>query len=133
LLEGENWISEVRVSPDGNQVALFHHPPNFDDRGELMVFDRSGKSRTLSSGWESLEGLAWSPSGHEIWFSATVTGEQYCIHAVSLSGKDRTVYCGTAPTRILDIASSGRVPSFRPKRPADRCRCWSMAPIKCAT
>ncbi len=109
LLEGENWISEVRVSPDGNQVALFHHPPNFDDRGELMVFDRSGKSRTLSSGWESLEGLAWSPSGKEIWFSATITGEQYCIHAVSLSGKDRTVYCGTAPTRVLDVSSSGRV------------------------
>jgi Tol biopolymer transport system component len=109
LLDGENWISEARVSPDGNQVALFHHPPNFDDRGEVMLFDRSGKSRTLSTGWESLEGLAWSPSGKEIWFSAADTGEQYCIHAVSLAGKERTVYCGTAPTRILDIATSGRV------------------------
>ena len=36
------------------------------------------------------------------------SGEQWCIHAVSLSGKQRTVYCGTAPTRILDVASSGR-------------------------
>ncbi|MFZ0761580.1 MAG: serine/threonine-protein kinase, partial [Candidatus Sulfotelmatobacter sp.] len=31
LLEGENWLSGVRVSPDGKQVALFHHPPNIDD------------------------------------------------------------------------------------------------------
>jgi len=108
LLEGENWISEVRVSPDGKQVALFHHPPNIDDRGEVVLVDRSGQLRTLSGGWESLEGLAWSPSGREVWFSAAESGEQYCIHAVTVSGKQRTVYCGTAPTRILDIAPSGR-------------------------
>jgi Tol biopolymer transport system component len=109
LLEGENWISEIRISPDGKQVALFHHPPNIDDRGEVVVVDRSGQLRTLSAGWEALEGMAWAPSGKEIWFSAALSGEQYCIHAVTLSGKQRTVYCGTAPTRIVDIASSGRV------------------------
>lgn len=108
LLEGEGWMSDMRVSPDGKQVALFRHPPNVDDRGDLVLVDRSGQLRTISSGWESLEGLAWAPSGKEIWFSAAESGEQWCIHAVSLSGKQRTVYCGTAPTRILDIASSGR-------------------------
>jgi eukaryotic-like serine/threonine-protein kinase len=108
LLEGEGWMSDMRVSPDGEQVALFRHPPNVDDRGDLVMVDRSGHLRTISSGWESLEGLAWAPSGKEIWFSAAESGEQWCIHAVSLSGKQRTVYCGTAPTRILDIASSGR-------------------------
>jgi eukaryotic-like serine/threonine-protein kinase len=108
LLEGENWLSEVRVSPDGKQLALFRHPPNPDDRGDVVLFDRAGHARTLSTGWESLEGLAGAPSGKEVWFSAALSGEQYCIHAVSLSGKERTVYCGTAPTRILDIAPSGR-------------------------
>jgi Tol biopolymer transport system component len=108
LLEGENWISEVRVSPDGKQVALFRHPPNIDDRGEVILVERSGQFRTLSGGWEALEGLAWAPSGKEVWFSAAESGEQYCIHAVTVSGKQRTVYCGTAPTRILDIAASGR-------------------------
>jgi eukaryotic-like serine/threonine-protein kinase len=108
LLEGEGWMSDMRVSPDGKQVALFRHPPNPDDRGDLVLVDRSGQLRTISSGWESLEGLAWAPSGKEIWFSAAVSGEQWCIHAVTLSGKQRTVYCGTAPTRILDVAASGR-------------------------
>lgn len=28
LLEGEGWMSDMRVSPDGKQVALFRHPPN---------------------------------------------------------------------------------------------------------
>ena len=108
LLEGEGWMSDMRVSPDGKQVALFRHPPNVDDRGDLVLVDRSAQMKTLSSGWESLEGLAWAPAGKEIWFSAAVSGEQWCIHAVTLSGKQRTVYCGTAPTRILDIAASGR-------------------------
>jgi Tol biopolymer transport system component len=108
LLEGEGWMSDMRVSPDGKLVALFRHPRNVDDRGDLVLVDRSGQLRTISSGWESLEGLAWAPSGKEIWFSAALTGEQWCIHAITLSGKERTVYCGTAPTRILDVASSGR-------------------------
>jgi Tol biopolymer transport system component len=109
LIEGDNWMSDPRVSPDGRQVALFRHPPTIDDRGEVILVDRSGKLRVLSGGWESLEGLAWDPSGKEVWFSAADSGEQYCIHAVNLSGKQRTIYCGTAATRILDIASSGRV------------------------
>jgi Tol biopolymer transport system component len=108
LLESEGWMSDLRVSPDGKQVALFRHPPNPDDRGDLVLVDRSGQLRTISTGWESLEGLAWAPSGKEVWFSAAESGEQWCIHAVTLSGKQRTVYCGTAPTRILDVASSGR-------------------------
>jgi eukaryotic-like serine/threonine-protein kinase len=108
LLEGEGWMSDMRVSPDGKQVALFRHPPNPDDRGDLVLVDRSGQLRTISSGWESLEGLAWAPSGKEIWFSAAESGEQWCIHAVTVSGRQRTVYCGTASTRILDIAPSGR-------------------------
>ncbi len=109
LLEGENWMSDLRVSPDGKQVALFRHPPSGDDRGDVLLVDRSGRVTTLSSGWESLEGLAWSPSGKEVWFSAADAGEQYCLRAVSLSGKQRTVYCGTSPTIVHDITPSGRV------------------------
>jgi Tol biopolymer transport system component len=109
LLDGENWMSDPRVSPDGKHVALFRHPPNTDDRGDVVLVDRAGHVQVLSTGWESLEGLAWSPSGKEVWFSSAYSGEQYCIHAVSLSAKERPLYCGTAPTRILDIAPSGRV------------------------
>jgi eukaryotic-like serine/threonine-protein kinase len=108
LVEGDNWLSDIRVSPNGKYVAYFHHPPNLDDRGEVMIVDREGHTTTLSSGWESLEGLAWAPSGKEVWFSAAESGEQYCIRAASLSAKVRTVYCSAAPSRILDIAADGR-------------------------
>jgi Tol biopolymer transport system component len=73
-----------------------------------MVIESGGKPRALSSDWESLAGLAWSPLGNEIWFSASGTGQQYCIHAVDLSGKERTAHCGAAPTVIQDFAASGR-------------------------
>lgn len=109
LFEGDHWISEIRVSPDGQKVALFRHPVSNDDRGEVIVVDRAGHVEELSKGWEALEGLAWAPSSKELWFSAAESGEQFCIHAVTVSGRQRTVHCSTASTRILDIAPSGRV------------------------
>ncbi|HUA14818.1 MAG TPA: serine/threonine-protein kinase [Verrucomicrobiae bacterium] len=109
LLEVQTRLSDLRVSPDGQHVALFRHPPNVDDRGDVIVLDRSGQVQEISKGWESLEGMAWTPSGKEVWFSAATTGELYCIHAAALSGKVRTVYCGMSPTLIHDIAPSGRV------------------------
>ena len=108
LVAGQNWLSDVRVSPDGKQLALFRHPPDSDDRGEVVLVDEQGKLRVLSSGWESLEGMAWAPGGKEIWFSASAAGELYCLHAVTLSGKDRLTHCGASPTVIEDFAPSGR-------------------------
>jgi len=107
LLEDPGWLSDLRLSPDGEHVAMFRHPNPPDDRGDVIVIDKSGQVHTVSSGWESLAGLAWSPSGQEIWFSATESGEDYCIWAVTLSGRQRVVYCGTAPTRIADVTQSG--------------------------
>jgi eukaryotic-like serine/threonine-protein kinase len=109
LIELPNRLSDLRVSPDGQHVALFRHPPNGDDRGDVILLDRSGHLQELSKNWESLEGLAWAPSGKEVWFSAAQTGEQYCIRAATLAGKVRTVYCGMSPTLIHDISPTGRV------------------------
>jgi Tol biopolymer transport system component len=109
LWEGTNWISDVRVSPDGERVAYFRHPPNIDDRGDVMVVEENGAPRVLSHDWDSLAGLAWSPSGKEIWFSASAFGQQYCIHAVNLEGRERTVHCGAAPTVIQDFSATGQM------------------------
>jgi eukaryotic-like serine/threonine-protein kinase len=108
LWSGSNWISDVRVSADGKRVTYFRHPPNIDDRGDVMVVEEDGKPRVLVGAFESLAGLAWDPSGKEIWFSASQAGQQYCIHAVTLKGKERTMHCGAAPTIILDFSASGR-------------------------
>jgi hypothetical protein len=41
--------------------------------------------------WTSLEGILWSPTGDEIWFTSTATGSAASPRAVSLSGKVRTI------------------------------------------
>jgi len=109
ILEVDNWLSDMRVSPDGKLVALFRHPPaTTDDRGDVIVVDQSGHVRTLSTGWESLEGLSWSPSGKEVWYSGSHAGAQYCIYASTLAGATRTVFCGTITTFMFDTLPSGR-------------------------
>ncbi|HKS75818.1 MAG TPA: protein kinase [Terriglobales bacterium] len=109
LLAVDNWLSDLRVSPDGKWIALFRHPGGAsDDRGDVIVVDTSGHITTVSSGWESLEGLTWSPSGKEIWYSGSPSGPQYCIYASTLAGKTRTMYCGTSSTMILDTTPNGR-------------------------
>src|SRR5260370_41301989 len=67
-------ISHLRVSPKGDQIAFLEHPLRGDDGGMVKLIDGSGILRELSAGWASVGGLAWSPSGREIWFTAGQTG-----------------------------------------------------------
>jgi eukaryotic-like serine/threonine-protein kinase len=109
LLETDNWISDIRVSPDGKNVALFRHPPaSKDDRGVVVLVDQAGNQKVISAEWEALEGMAWTPDGKEVWYSAAQSGDQYCVRASTLAGKERAVFCGTDGTRIHDIAASGK-------------------------
>jgi eukaryotic-like serine/threonine-protein kinase len=109
LLATDNWISDIRVSPDGKRVAVFRHPAaSQDDRGNVLLLDRDGKQKVISAEWEALEGMAWTPGGNEVWYSAAESGDQYCIRASTLEGKERVVYCGTSGTRLHDIAATGK-------------------------
>ena len=92
LLDGINWISHPKISPDGKWIAFAdHESPSGDDEGSLAVIGADGgeKERKLSSGWTSLEGILWSPSGDEIWFTSTNKGSASNPRAVTLSGKLR--------------------------------------------
>src|ERR1700760_2120276 len=86
LFETDGWISHMRVSPKGNAIAFLDHTTRADDRGVVSMVDMAGKKTVLSTGWESEEGLAWSPNGSEVWFSAAQAGLQRRIYAVDLSG-----------------------------------------------
>jgi len=102
------WVSDVRIAPDQQHVAYLEHPSTGDDRGNVCMVDRRGQRRLLSSGWSSLKGVAWSPSGREIWFTGTNTGGNRQLYAVSLSGRLRPVL--SVPGLLLyDIARDGRV------------------------
>jgi DNA-binding beta-propeller fold protein YncE len=109
LLATDNWLSDIRVSPDGKQVAIFRHPSaSRDDRGNVLLLDREGHQKVISAEWEALEGMAWTADGKEVWYGAAEAGDQYCIRAANAKGHERAVYCGTAGTRVHDITAAGR-------------------------
>jgi Tol biopolymer transport system component len=109
LVERPGAFSHPRISPDTERVAYIEHPLLQDDRGLVGVVNRAGQRTVLSEGWASLEGLAWSPDGREVWFTAARQGALCGLHAVDLDGRLRTIT--TAPGRLIlqDIAPDGRV------------------------
>ena len=106
LFETSGWISHVRFSPQGDAIAFIHHPSP-DDGGSVVMSDLFGRSHTLSSGWTSAEGLAWSRSRKEIFFTAIRSGADREIHAVTRSGRERMVYRAPGMLTLQDISQHG--------------------------
>jgi serine/threonine protein kinase/Tol biopolymer transport system component len=109
LYETGGWISHPKVSPKGEMVAFLNHPVWPDDRGSVEVVDLAGKRTLLAGGWQSEEGLAWSPKGDEIWFAATKYGLAHALFAVTPSGKQRLVERIAGGLTLMDISHDGRV------------------------
>jgi eukaryotic-like serine/threonine-protein kinase len=109
LYETSGWISHPRISPKRDQVAFLDHPIYPDDKGVVSIVDLEGHKRVVSADWGSVEGLAWSADGTEIWFSAAQTGSERCIYAVDLSGHQRLIFRAPGGVTLQDIASDGRV------------------------
>src|SRR5208282_3629459 len=94
LVDGTNWISHPKISPDGKWVAFADHENAVgDDEGSVAAIESDGKDKEkiLSSGWTSLQGILWSPTGDEIWFTSTHGGSGANPRAVTLSGTARTI------------------------------------------
>jgi Tol biopolymer transport system component len=109
LAETSGHISFPRLSPKGDVIAFIDHPIRGDDRGFIAVVDREGRKRRLTEEWVGAQGLAWSPSGEEVWFTAGVVGGKYQLRAVTLKGRQRLVVQVPGNIRLHDIARDGRV------------------------
>jgi serine/threonine protein kinase len=102
------YLSDPRVSPHGDSVAFVDHPMRGDDSGSVAVVDREGRRRTLSGGWITLRGLAWSPDGSEVWFSAAAAGSSRALYAVPLSGRRRLLARVPGALTLRDVSAEGR-------------------------
>jgi eukaryotic-like serine/threonine-protein kinase len=109
LCRTAGWISHPRVSPDGKYVAFIEHPQRRDDMGFVALVDLNGVKRKLSDGWESLQGLAWSPRGDEIWFTSAKVSNDRFLNAVSLAGGERLLAREPGTLTLQDVARDGRV------------------------
>jgi eukaryotic-like serine/threonine-protein kinase len=109
LYQSNGWISHLRFSPQADKIAFLDHPAVSDDRGSVSLIDLSGHAQILTPEWESADGLAWSPDGKEIWFTAVEKGTNRDLHAVNLSARTRNILDLPAGMTLQDIAPDGRV------------------------
>lgn len=111
LYEPLGWITDARVSPAGDRIAFLDHPRLGDLGGSVALLDAAGKKTTLSPDWKSLQGLAWSNSGDEIWFTGSRTGRggSSALYAVTLTGRERTVFSSPGTLKLHDISRDHRV------------------------
>jgi eukaryotic-like serine/threonine-protein kinase len=109
LYETDGWISHPRVSPKGDLVAFIDHPTLGDDGGSVMVVDRSAKNRKISELFATNQGLAWSSSGDEVFFTAAPFGFNRGVYATTLSGRQRLLSRVTGNLTIQDVSHDGLV------------------------
>jgi eukaryotic-like serine/threonine-protein kinase len=109
LYRSNGYISHVRISPQGDAVAFCDHPVLGDDRGSVAMVDLNGKFTRLTQVWSSLRGIAWQPSGKEIWFTGSPHEGAQILMAVSRSGHSRVVLSSPAYLWLQDISADGKV------------------------
>ncbi|HET7451795.1 MAG TPA: WD40 repeat domain-containing protein, partial [Thermoanaerobaculia bacterium] len=109
LYESAGWISSVRFSPNGNQIAFLDHPPG-GDAGAVIVAAADGRTKpnTIAKDFVSVMGLAWKADGSEVWVTGTTSGIARYLVAITLSGKQRTVYRVPATFTIHDLRKDGQ-------------------------
>jgi len=108
VLREASFMTDVRFSPKGDEIAYFEHPRKWDDRGSVNIVDLAGKNTVVSDGYWSARGLAWSPDGKEILFSASQSGGSYIVYAVTRDGRRRIAYQAPGGLTMQDVGRDGR-------------------------
>jgi len=106
IYESLTRIVWIRVSPRDDGIAFFR---NDDDGWGVVVVQRAGGMRVLSSGWSDWWNLAWSRDGDEIWFGASNEGSGASLYAVSRAGRVRPLLSSPGTLELHDIAPDGAV------------------------
>jgi len=102
-------IGRLRLSPDGRLIALEERVMLQDDRGRVVIVDRDGRRLVETEEYASLEGLAWSLGGAEVWFTGARVGAESQLHALSLDGSVRTLYSAMGRLVLRDVTAEGEV------------------------
>ena len=111
LCQTPGYISYPRVSPRGDRVAFMVHQIQGDNRGWVVIADLSGRTNAVSGEWMAEEGLAWEPSGREVWFGLSThwLSGHWQLRGLSVSGKERQLTGLPATCIPSDVAADGRV------------------------
>ena len=110
IYESVRSLGYLRISPRADAVAFAEFVSVDGDAGLVVALDRNGKQLIRSATFVSEEGVAWPPSGEEVWYAATQhEGWADAIHAMTLKGKERIVLRLPGMLRLHDVSHDGRM------------------------
>jgi Tol biopolymer transport system component len=110
LYETPGYISQIRFSPKGDRIAFVDHGLWADNVGAITVVDLSGETRTLTDVWGGgVSGLAWGPSGEEIWFTASAGEGHLALRAVDQTGRQRLLLAAPSDVVLFDVSPDGKL------------------------
>jgi Tol biopolymer transport system component len=111
VYEMTGYLSDLRVSPDGEHIAFFDHPRRYDDRGWVKMVDRAGTVTTLAGEFAGLEGLSWTDDGSTVVFGGNAANGYFMQPMAVRASSDQTATTVLAvPGRFIpyDHTSDGR-------------------------
>jgi tRNA A-37 threonylcarbamoyl transferase component Bud32 len=97
-----SYISDPRVSADGERVAFFLHPLRYDDRGYVQFVDTKGTVTRDEEEYAGLEGLAWSGDDQSLLFSAAL-GSPYEVRRWQPGRKSQKVLPNAGRLTMYDV------------------------------
>ncbi|HUG52788.1 MAG TPA: hypothetical protein VMR21_04280, partial [Vicinamibacteria bacterium] len=100
-------IRHPRFSPDGRHIAFLEDTSSVALGGRVGMVDLEGRFTALTGDYRSARGVAWSPRGDEVWFSAGAWLGDRALRAVDLRGRERLVLAAPSSLTLWDIAADG--------------------------
>ena len=94
-----------RLSPRGDRFAFLERSLG---QTAVRVVDLQGKSATLAASTRG-QGVAWAPSGAEVWYDDRGERGQYLLKAADLAGRVRILASLPVGLIVHDISGDGRV------------------------
>jgi Tol biopolymer transport system component len=111
IYESTSWLSDLRMSPDGSELAFIEHPFVGDNYGFVKIVDLAGHAERLTEDHYIAWGLAWHPTSGEIWYGGAAKqseeGRNISVHAVARGKQPREVFATLGAAFIHDVAPDG--------------------------
>ncbi len=100
-------IRDLRVSPDGTQLAFRLREARLGKAFAVVVLDPDGRVHRLGD-WNNAKGLAWAPGGKEIVFASNESGATE-LRAATPSGSIRLLGRFDGFVKLQDISPRGEL------------------------